>query len=94
MAQGYRLLDRRYKSRCGELDLIFVREHLIAFVEVKARANLETASAAMTDGQARRMRDAADLWIAQRPQFQAFELRFDCVFVLPRRWPIHMIAGA
>jgi putative endonuclease len=92
--RGYRLLDRRYKSQCGELDLVFVRGCVIAFVEVKARADLDLAFAAMTDGQARRMRDAAELWIARRPKFQAFDMRFDCVFVLPWRWPIHIVAGA
>lgn len=37
--QGYELLARNYRSRHGELDLVMKREHVLVFVEVKARTS-------------------------------------------------------
>ncbi|MEN6413507.1 MAG: YraN family protein [Veillonellales bacterium] len=37
-AKGYRLLDRRYRSRTGEIDIVAVSEAgVLVFVEVKTR---------------------------------------------------------
>ncbi|MBI3275131.1 MAG: YraN family protein, partial [Methylocystis sp.] len=39
----YKLLARRYRARDGEVDIIARRGRTIAFVEVKARGELEDA---------------------------------------------------
>ena len=38
--KGYTVLERRYKSRFGEVDLIAEQKDLLIFVEVKYRTNL------------------------------------------------------
>jgi len=35
--KGYRVLDRNYRSRCGELDIILLKDEVLVFVEVKTR---------------------------------------------------------
>lgn len=40
-SQGFTLLKHRYKTKHGEIDLIFQKDTLILFVEVKARKILE-----------------------------------------------------
>jgi putative endonuclease len=94
MLQGYRILARRFKTRAGEIDLIAVRGGTVAFIEVKKRATEDEAHDAITAAQARRIRHAAGLWIGKRRRYQGLEQRFDAVFVLPGRWPLHVIAGA
>lgn len=37
--KGYRILDRNYSVRGGELDVIAVKEDTVVFVEVKYRSN-------------------------------------------------------
>ncbi len=37
--RGYEILDRRYRTRCGELDIIARDGGVIVFVEVKARSS-------------------------------------------------------
>ncbi|MDX2257752.1 MAG: YraN family protein [Hyphomicrobiaceae bacterium] len=90
MLAGYRILARRVRTPLGEIDLIARRGARLAFVEVKARATLAEAEAALTPRQGERMRRAADLWLARRPHLQSCERVFDAVVVLPRSWPLHL----
>ena len=39
MKKGYRILDRNYRTRNGEIDLIALHEGTVVFVEVKTRTN-------------------------------------------------------
>lgn len=89
-AKGYRTLGRRVVTGSGEIDLVAVRGRRLAFVEVKRRASLAAAEASVGDQQRRRVRRAADLWLAKHPAFRAHDIGFDLVFVLPWRWPLHL----
>ena len=93
MLKGYRILARRWKSHHGEIDLIAVRGQRLAFIEVKQRPTLDEAHYAITETQSRRVRDAAELWLAKNKRFQDHDIHFDAVFVLPRRWPQHVEEG-
>jgi putative endonuclease len=93
IAKGHRILARRQKTPAGEIDLIAVRGNRIAFVEVKRRLTLEDAQASITELQRQRIRRAADLWLARHPGYQAHEIGFDLVFLVPRRWPSHIENG-
>ncbi|MEJ1159690.1 YraN family protein [Prosthecomicrobium sp. N25] len=88
--KGYAVIDRRYRSGAGEIDLVARRGRLLAFVEVKARQTREAALEAVSDTAARRIAAAAELWVARHPAFADFDQRFDIVLVVPRRWPHHM----
>ena len=46
--RGYRIVARRFRTPLGEIDLIAQRGRLVAFVEVKARTDLEQALVALT----------------------------------------------
>ncbi|MEQ0488176.1 YraN family protein [Anaerococcus murdochii] len=43
---GYRILDRNYSKPFGEIDIIAIKDDLIAFVEVKTRKSDDFAYAA------------------------------------------------
>jgi putative endonuclease len=89
--KGYRILARRVRTRVGELDLIAVRGRRLAFVEVKQRADLASATASLTARQTGRMHTAADAWLARHARYRDHELGFDAVFVRPWRWPSHAV---
>lgn len=91
--RGYRILAKREKTPLGEIDLIVVRGRRLAFVEVKQRATLEAAEAAITAAQRARIRRAANLWLAKNIAFQSHDLGFDIVFLVGRRWPRHIENG-
>jgi putative endonuclease len=46
--KGYRILARRVRTPVGEIDLIAEKSGVIAFVEVKARTQADTALSAVT----------------------------------------------
>lgn len=93
LAKGYRILGRRVKTRAGEIDIVAVRRKRLAFVEVKRRPTHEAAEAAISARQARRIRDAADYWLARRPRYQGHEQGFDLVLLVPGHWPRHIPNG-
>lgn len=77
---GYKILNKRFKCKAGEIDIIAQKKNLIAFVEVKRR------KAALLDdpiGKAgkRRIANAALQYIYANPQYSDSEMRFDFIFV-------------
>jgi putative endonuclease len=86
MAKGYRILAKRFRTPCGEIDIIAKRRNLLAFVEVKARATLGDAAFAVTPRQQGRIIDAAQAWLATHPEHANFDLRFDAMLIAPRRF--------
>ena len=93
MAKGYRILQKRFRTPYGEIDLVARRRNLVAFVEVKARASLDEAAYAVTPRQQQRIISAAQAWLMAHPEHAEFELRFDAMLIAPRRLPRHLLAA-
>ncbi|KQT83099.1 YraN family protein [Aurantimonas sp. Leaf443] len=88
--KGYRILAMRHRTRLGEIDIVARRGDTVAIVEVKARASVRAAIDAVGPAARRRIANAADLWLAGRPDAARLSLRFDIVAVRPWRWPVHL----
>ena len=87
--KGYTILARRFVVSGGEIDLIARRGGSIAFVEVKARADLDVAAIAISPTKRRRIARAARVWIMRNPWAAAMTFRVDAVFVARGRLPRH-----
>ena len=87
--KGYSILAMRYSVSGGEIDLIARRGQAIAFVEVKARADLEAAAFSISATKRKRIARAARVWLSRNGWAAAMTLRGDAVFVAPRRLPRH-----
>jgi putative endonuclease len=93
IAKGFRILARRWKSPLGEIDIVARRRHLLVFVEVKARAQLDDAAWAVADRQQARIAAAAEIWLAGHPDDSIHDIRFDAMLVAPGRIPRHIPAA-
>ncbi|MGB8817782.1 MAG: YraN family protein [Rhizobiaceae bacterium] len=88
--KGWRIVERRFKTKTGEVDIIARRRDLIIMVEVKARATLIEAMDAVTPTAQRRIEAAGDIWLSRQRDFAKLSVRYDLVAVLPRQWPVHV----
>lgn len=93
LLKGYSILARRFSVSGGEIDLIVRRGGSIAFVEVKARGDLDLAVMSIGAAKRRRIGRAARVWLARNPWAAGLTLRGDAVFVAPRRLPRHAPAA-
>lgn len=92
-AKGYRTLAKRWKTPVGEIDLVVKRGNLIAFVEVKARAKLDTAAESVLPRQKKRIIAAAEAWLAAHPEHAGYDMRFDAVLIAPGKLPQHIVSA-
>ena len=90
--KGYRILARRVRTPVGEIDLVVRRGRMLAFVEVKARPDLDCAGTAITSRNAHRISRASNMLFA-RFGSDCAGARIDAVLVTPGRLPRH-IEGA
>jgi putative endonuclease len=88
--KGYRIVARRYRTAAGEIDLIVRRGRVLAFVEVKARADFRAAAEAVSPRQQQRITRAAALFLATRPDLARLDQRFDALLIVRRIWPRHV----
>jgi putative endonuclease len=87
---GYQILQRGFRATTGEIDIIARRAQTLAFVEVKARANLNNATHALQPAQRSRIERTAQVYLASHPEFSGDDMRFDLMIVAPWGWPEHL----
>jgi putative endonuclease len=93
IAKGYRILARRFIVAGGEIDLVARRGGAIAFVEVKARRELDRALLAIDPIKRRRIAAAARIWLTRNPWAMQATLRGDAVLIAPMSLPRHVVAA-
>lgn len=88
--KGFRILERRFATPLGEIDLVACRRDLLLFVEVKRRGELGAAGEALLPRQRQRVARAAEIYLQRRPAARSMRCRFDVIAIAPWRWPAHL----
>jgi putative endonuclease len=87
--RGYAVLDRNWRVKVGELDLVAARgARLVVFCEVKTRSSdaFGLPAEAVTGRKQQRLRRLAMQWLRERAGATRYtELRFDVASVRPSR---------
>ncbi|MEQ8710801.1 MAG: YraN family protein [Rhodospirillales bacterium] len=91
--KGYRIVARRRRTPVGEIDIIARRGGVLAFIEVKHRADPAIGLAVVTPRQQQRIIRAAGWFISCHPEFAAFCLRFDVILTAKPGWLCHTVAA-
>jgi putative endonuclease len=83
VAEGYQVVDRNWRCRTGELDLVLRRGRLVVFCEVKTRSSdaYGLPAEAVNRQKQQRIRVLAARWLDESPS-PAAEIRFDVACVL------------
>jgi putative endonuclease len=92
-ADGWSILGRRLRTKAGEIDAVAERNGLVAFIEVKSRPTLAKAAEALGTRQQGRLFAAAELLLAQHPDWGIAGTRFD-VMLVDRQHRVRRIADA
>lgn len=80
-AKGFEILERRYKTASGEIDLIAMDDSYVVFIEVKARPSIDEALFSITPKMRGRITGAAHHFISENPKYAQSPMRFDVVAV-------------
>jgi putative endonuclease len=95
-AAGYEVLDRNWRVREGELDLVVRRSGTIAFCEVKTRRGdaFGLPAEAVTRRKQQRLRLLAGRWLSEHGSAGS-TLRFDVAEVKPsgRGWNVDVLTN-
>ena len=88
-AKGYRILARNFRCRMGEIDIIAVKDGILAFVEVKLRKNSMYGAPRefVTAAKQRKIRTTACYWLAGHPAAEALQPRFDVIEIVAPHGP-------
>jgi putative endonuclease len=80
--QGFAILERNYRCRVGEIDVVAREGETVVFVEVKERGDASHGGAveAVTGSKRRRIIRAAELWASVHRESES-RVRFDVVAI-------------
>ena len=95
--RGYVIVDRRFRTRCGELDIVARDGGVLVFIEVKARSgiNFGTPFESVTWKKRQRLSQMAASYLFVR-RLAGVACRFDVVAVVERQGmqTIELLRGA
>jgi putative endonuclease len=82
-SRGLRLLERNYRCRGGEIDLVMLDGATLALIEVRSRSSADYGGAAASVGarKQRRFTLAARHLLLMRPELRKLAARFDVLAV-------------
>ena len=82
-SQGLRLVEKNFRCKLGEIDLIFIDEDCLVFTEVRARTsnNVMDQFDSIDEFKQRKIIRTAELFMLKNPQFDNYLCRFDAIAV-------------
>ncbi len=81
--QGYKILERNYRTPLGEIDLIARHQGFLVFLEVKTRRSLHFGEPqeAVSPAKQKRLKRLADYYVKQK-RLGEVKVRFDVVGII------------
>ena len=79
--KGHKIIHRRYRFFCGEIDLISLKGNAVVFTEVKYRKTKQQAVEAIEPRQVERIKRAASYFLATGDFDDSHDVRFDAFLI-------------
>jgi putative endonuclease len=83
VSRGYRLIERNWRCRSGEIDLVMLDGDVVVFVEVKTRRNrvAGTAEESVSPQKGNKLLATGEWYIADHPEFRDSFWRIDILAI-------------
>jgi len=80
---GYKILERRFRSAFGEVDIIIRKKDVVVFAEVKAWdiLGMENLEYSVNSAKQNRIRNTALFFLRHHSELSGCRIRFDLVFL-------------
>lgn len=87
LSAGYTLLEKQFRCKLGEIDLIFKKENILFFVEVRTKTSNKygTAEESITSTKSRRIRRVSEYYILHKNATQ-YQPQYDIVTIWIDKW--------
>lgn len=82
--KGYRIIQRNFRSRRNEVDIIASQKNILHFVEVKTRSNLDFAlpEAKVKGPKLKHLKEAAEAYLCLHPEWK--DIQFDILSIIKK----------
>ena len=83
VGHGFKILNRNWRTKRGEIDIIAEKENIIVFVEVKTlpSGSLETLSHELNQRKQKRITETAKRFLAINRKYNERIIRFDVIVI-------------
>ncbi len=89
--RGYQIIERNYRTRFAEIDIIAIHGDTLVFAEVKARKSLRYGSPRESVGSVKQKKIIAGaMQYLREKQLGDNRIRFDVITILQHQWKFHM----
>lgn len=88
MFKGYKILQRRFKTKVGEIDILAAHNNILIAIEVKFRKKHKDLPFTITPKQTQRIRRTLEWAQKKYPHYTG--LRCDTLLISYDKWPIHI----
>ena len=87
--KGYTIIERNWRSRGGEIDIIATKDDTIVFVEVKTlpSGNIDTLSHLLNKRKQKRIEETAKYFMIMNRKYNSSYIRFDVIIVDMPEYP-------
>ena len=97
LSQKYEILDRNYRIRTGEIDIVALKDDTVVFVEVKSlpHGNLEILSHELNSTKQKKIIKTSKSYLQNHRQYSNRLIRYDVLAIdVPGLDPVHHIVNA
>ena len=77
--KGFDIIETRYKTKFGEVDIIAQKDDILCFIEVKYRPDIYSALEAVSKSSQKRIENSALFFLSENDKYQEYALRFDVI---------------
>jgi len=83
--KGMKILERNFRSRIGEIDIIAMESEILVFVEVKTWSSygIEALEHAINEKKQRKIIETSKYFLSLHREYRYMAIRFDVIFVSP-----------